>query len=65
MTYSHIKDTAGIRDGMDIHLLIFTGAGDVRPVQGGFNVQFDSALTLKLHFILEQDECIKLPQTML
>lgn len=32
ITYSHIKDTAGIRDGMNIHLVIVTGAGNVRPV---------------------------------
>lgn len=32
ITYCHIKDTAGIRDGMNIHLVIFTGAGNVTPV---------------------------------
>lgn len=31
ITYSHIKDTAGIRYGMNIHLVNLTGAGNVRP----------------------------------
>lgn len=35
ITYSHIKDTAGIRHGMNIHLAFLTGAGDVEPVQEG------------------------------
>lgn len=35
MTYSHIKDTAGIRHGMNVHLALLTGAGDVEPVQEG------------------------------
>lgn len=35
MTYSHIKDTAGIRHGMNIHLAVLTGAGDVEPVREG------------------------------
>lgn len=35
ITYSHIKDAAGIRHGMNIHLAFLTGAGDVEPVQGG------------------------------
>lgn len=30
-TYPHIKDTTGIRDGMNIHLVIVTGVGNVRP----------------------------------
>lgn len=34
-TYSHIKDTAGIRHGMNIHLAFLAGAGDVEPVQEG------------------------------
>lgn len=34
ITYSHIKDTAGIRHGVTIHLAFLTGAGDVEPVQG-------------------------------
>lgn len=31
VTYSHIKHTAGIRDGMNIHLRVLTTAGDVEP----------------------------------
>lgn len=32
ITYSHIKDTTGIRYGMNVHLVILTGAGNMRPV---------------------------------
>lgn len=32
VTYSHIKDTSCIRDGMNICLVILTGAGDMEPV---------------------------------
>lgn len=31
-TYCHVKDTTGIRYGMNIHLVILAGAGNVRPV---------------------------------
>lgn len=33
IAYSHIKDTAGIRHSMNIHLAFLARAGDVEPVQ--------------------------------
>lgn len=35
ITYSHIKDTTGIRYGVNIRLVVLTGARNMRPEGGG------------------------------
>lgn len=34
-TYSHIKDTAGVRYGTGVHLAVLTGAENMTPVWRG------------------------------